>query len=75
MIRIFHRNKKCGFSIYKVFSTIEYELSKRVEVVDFFMPSHKSMPWDIIRNSIYTFKHRNKKDINCLLYTSDAADE
>lgn len=63
-VNFFHRNSRCGFSIYKVFGTIEKELFKRVEVVDFFMPSHNSMPWDIIRNSIYTFKHRNKKDIN-----------
>jgi len=28
------------------------------------MPSPFSMPWDIIRNSIFTFKHRNTKGIN-----------
>lgn len=65
MIIFFHRNHKCGFSIYKVFSTIENELKiQKQEIEEYFMPSPNSMPWDVIRNCIYTFKHRNKKDIN-----------
>lgn len=65
MIIFFHRNKKCGYSIYKVFSTIENELKKQgEEIKEYFMPSPKSMPWDIIKNSIYTYRHRNRNDIN-----------
>lgn len=65
MITFFHRNHKCGYSIYKVFSTIESELKGQGEDVnDFFMPSSNSMPWDVVKNSIFTFKHRNKKGIN-----------
>lgn len=63
-IRFFHRNPRCGFSIYKVFQTIENELERKMEIDEYFMPSQFSMPWDIIRNSIYTFQHRNKKGIN-----------
>lgn len=65
MITFFHRNHKCGYSIYKVFKTIENELKSRgQELEEYFMPSPFSMPWDIIRNSIFTFKHRNTKGIN-----------
>lgn len=65
MITFFHRNHKCGYSIYKVFKTIENELKfQNIEFEEYFMPSQYSMPWDIIKNSIFTFKHRNTKDIN-----------
>lgn len=65
MITFFHRNHKCGYSIYKVFKTIENELkSQKQEIEEYFMPSQYSMPWDIIRNSVFTFKHRNTKGIN-----------
>lgn len=65
MITFFHRNHKCGFSIYKVFKTIENELnSQEQELEEYFMPSPFSMPWDIIRNSVFTFKHRNTNGIN-----------
>lgn len=65
MITFFHRNHKCGYSIYKVFKTIENELkSQNQEIEEYFMPSQFSMPWDIIRNNIFTFKHRNTKGIN-----------
>lgn len=65
MITFFHRNYKCGYSIYKVFNTIESELQGQgVDINDFFMPSSNSMPWDVVKNSIFTFKHRNRKGIN-----------
>lgn len=65
MIAFFHRNHKCGYSIYKVFKTIENELkSQNIEFEEYFMPSQYSMPWDIIKNSIFTFKHRNTRGIN-----------
>lgn len=65
MITFFHRNHKCGYSIYKVFKTIENELkSQNIEFEEYFMPCQYSMPWDTIKNSIFTFKHRNAKGIN-----------
>lgn len=65
MITFFHRNPRCGFSIYKVFKTIEDELIlQNQDIKEYFMPSQFSMPWDIIRNSLFTFKHRNTKGIN-----------
>lgn len=64
MITYFHRHKACGFSIFKVFSTIEAEIKKQEEVEDVFVPSWRSMPWDVVRNCLYTFRHRNKTGIN-----------
>lgn len=65
MITFFHRNHRCGYSIYKVFKTIENELKyQNQELEEYFMPSPFSMPWDIIKNSIFTFKHRNTKGVN-----------
>lgn len=63
-IRYFHRHHACGYSIFKVFHTIECEITKENTVRDFFMPSPYSMPWDIVRNAVYTFKHRDKHGIN-----------
>lgn len=65
MITFFHRNQKCGYSIYKVFKTIENEIKfQGQEIEEYFMPSSYSMPWDIVKNSIYAFKHKNTKGIN-----------
>lgn len=63
-IRYFHRHHACGYSIFKVFHTIECEIAKENLVRDIFMPSPYSMPWDIVRNAIYTFRYRNKHGIN-----------
>ena len=63
-ITYFHRHPDCGFSIFRVFKTIESEIEKNEVVEDFFMPSSHSMPWDIVRNSFYTFKRHNKNGIN-----------
>lgn len=63
-ISFFHRNNACGYSIYKVFKTIEAQIRKDNEVEDFFMPSAHSMPWDVLRNAIFTFRHRNNTGIN-----------
>jgi len=63
-ITYFYRNPKVGFSIGKVFQSISHEMSKNMDVTEVFMPSERSMPWDIIKNTWYTYKHRNKAGIN-----------
>lgn len=63
-VTYFHRHNNCGYSIYKVFKTIESEVKKTNKINDVFMVSPRSMPWDIVRNCIYTFKHRNRNGIN-----------
>lgn len=64
IITYFHRNHKCGYSIYKVFSIIENQIKKDIPIEEYFTPSPKSTPWDVIKNSWFVYKHRNKKGIN-----------
>lgn len=63
-IRYFHRHHACGYSIFKVFHTIEREIAKENTVSDVFMPSPRSMPWDVMKNAVYAFWHRNRRGIN-----------
>ncbi|MDE5417557.1 glycosyltransferase [Labilibaculum sp. DW002] len=64
MITFFYRNPKVGFSIGKVFKTITDEMRQNEKMHEVFMPSEGSMPWDLVKNSWFTFKHRNKAGIN-----------
>jgi glycosyltransferase involved in cell wall biosynthesis len=64
MIKYFNRNLSLGFSIQRVFKTITDEIGKTAQFEEFYMPSKGSMPWDILRNSLYTLKNKNKKDVN-----------
>jgi len=63
-ITYFYRHNDIGFSIRKVLRTITDEIRKTALVEDFFMPSKRSMPWDILINSFYTYKNKNKKGVN-----------
>jgi len=63
-ITFFHRHNNIGFSIQKVFGTLISEITKTNYIENYYMPSYRSMPWDIVINSYYTFKHRNKHGIN-----------
>lgn len=64
MITYFHRNKSCGYSIQKVFRTIENEIQRIEKIKVFYVPSIHSKPWDSIRNWVYIFKHRDKNQIH-----------
>lgn len=63
-IRYFFRHKSVGFSIQRVFHTLITELQQHTTLDTCVTPSARSMPWDILRNSNFTYKHRNKKGIN-----------
>jgi glycosyltransferase involved in cell wall biosynthesis len=63
-VTYFNRNPNLGFSIQRVFKTITDEIGKTQQFEEFCMPSKSSMPWDILRNSLYTLKNKNKKGIN-----------
>ncbi|GHV57250.1 glycosyl transferase family 1 [Bacteroidia bacterium] len=63
-ISYFYRHPQCGYSIQRVFQTLVKEIAKQAEVGEVFMPAKESMPWDMIKNCLYAFKHRNKKGIN-----------
>jgi glycosyltransferase involved in cell wall biosynthesis len=64
MITYFHRNSKVGYSIQKVFKTLTDEISKSNEIEEVYMKSKTSMPLDIIKNSYFTFLHRNITGVN-----------
>lgn len=63
-IIFFYRNAKIGFSIEKVFNILGNEVSKKNSIKAITMPSAYSMPWDIIINSWFCYKNRNKNGIN-----------
>ena len=63
-ITYFHRHNDIGFSIQRVFKTTIAKIQKSEEVEIFFMPSERSLPWDILVNSWFTFRNKNKIGIN-----------
>lgn len=63
-INYFYRHPKVGFSIQKVFDTLTEEIAKYIDIEKYYVPEKGSMLWDILKNNIYTFKHRNKSGIN-----------
>jgi glycosyltransferase involved in cell wall biosynthesis len=63
-ITYFYRNPHCGFSIQRVFQTLTKEIENYAEVEEVFMPAKGSMPWDIVRNVVYAYRHRNIHGIN-----------
>ncbi|MFT4061214.1 MAG: glycosyltransferase [Edaphocola sp.] len=66
-IRFFYRHPSIGFSIQHVFGTIENgirEQNATVRTKSVHVPSPGSMPWDVVRNCMYVFRHRNRKGIN-----------
>lgn len=58
---IFHRNRKAGYSIAKVFDILYPYLNGPLQ---YEMPSPRSLPWNCIQNILFTIKHRNKTGIN-----------
>lgn len=63
-ISYFQRHNDIGFSIQRVFKTTIGRIQKTEEVEMFFVPSKRSLPWDIFKNSWFTFRHSNKTGIN-----------
>lgn len=60
-ITYFHRNIKAGFSINKVTQTVVSHFDSKRE---YYMPSHRASILDLIKNTLYIFKHRDKNGIN-----------
>ena len=63
-ISYFHRNPYNGYSMRKIFNLIISEISKSENVREFFVPSHRALPIDMIRNCYYAYKRKEKKGIN-----------
>ncbi|SDT19649.1 Glycosyltransferase involved in cell wall bisynthesis [Maribacter dokdonensis] len=63
-ITYFFRHPKVGHSIHRVFRTILQELNNSLEIETHDVPNIGSMPIDIIRNNLYTYKKRDQKAIH-----------
>ena len=61
MITFFHRNIRAGYSINKVTQTV---ISAYKDKVEFYLPFHGASLNVIIRNLIFTFKHRDLNSVN-----------
>lgn len=59
------RHPNIGYSIHKVFDILINEIKKHeVDAVSKEMPSAGSMPWNVVKNCLYTYKQRDKKSIH-----------
>ena len=63
-ITYFFRHPAIGFSIHHVFKPIIDEMKQKNSVSIYEMPQKGSMPWDVIRNTRFTYKRRNRESIN-----------
>jgi glycosyltransferase involved in cell wall biosynthesis len=66
-VTFFHRHRSLGFSIQHVFGPViegMQSVDPNIEIEEVFMPSMRSMPWDVVQNCWYVFRHRNKEGIN-----------
>ena len=57
----FHRNIKAGFSINKVTQSVVRNIKGKEE---FFVPCVRALPWSLIKNILFVFRHRRKDSIN-----------
>lgn len=63
-ITIFHRNRKAGYSIYKVFSTLTAEIAKNKALVHYFVPDYRANMLAVINNIYYVYRNRDKTGVN-----------
>lgn len=63
-ITYFFRHNELGYSIQKVFKTMIFSIQKKNTIEIFYMPTKRSMPWNLIGNVVYTYRNRNKHGIN-----------
>lgn len=59
-VLLIYRNKKLGYSIGKVFNSIESELKSTCDVESIYLPSIDYSPISIIKNIIYVYKYLKK---------------
>lgn len=63
-LTLFYRNRSAGFSIHKVFGTLQAELAKTNQLISIEVPARRADLLSVIKNIIFVFKHRNKNGIN-----------
>ncbi|WP_282117800.1 glycosyltransferase [Maribacter aquivivus] len=57
-ITYFFRHPKVGFSIQRVFQTVNKSISKNTEIEEIFLPSPKSNLLSILKNGFFSRKHQ-----------------
>lgn len=68
-ILFIYRNKEMGFSIGKVFNTIEKELSKKVSIDNLYLPAYGYNLKSVILNINYTRAHLKKNNYDIIHIT------
>lgn len=65
-ITYFFRNKKAGYSMHRVFIPIVHTMWNKYgsNVCKVEAPSHRADPISIVRNILWSYRHRNKYGIN-----------
>ena len=63
-ISFFIRSKQKGISIRKHFTPLIEEIGKTESVMTYYLPEAHFSIKGIVKNLLYTYKHRNKKGIN-----------
>ncbi|SDE96115.1 glycosyltransferase [Cellulophaga baltica] len=63
-INYYFRHPKVGHSIHRVFRTLIEEVEKSADISILEMPNKGSMPLDLLKNNIYTYKSRDKNTIH-----------
>jgi glycosyltransferase involved in cell wall biosynthesis len=59
-INYFFRNPKVGYSIQRVFQTVNEKISENTQIEELFLPSPKSNILSILRNGLYARNHQGK---------------
>lgn len=63
-ITYFYRNNKAGYSIAKVMNTITSHVSYIHQIEEFYVPEYRAGLIHVVKNILFTFKHRNKYGVN-----------
>ena len=64
-----YRNKSLGFSIAKVFHTIELEMKRYAEVDSFYLPIAGAKPWSLWKNIQAAYKKANSQPYDIIHIT------
>tara|TARA_R110002049_G_scaffold195112_1_gene364186 strand:- start:9802 stop:10785 length:984 start_codon:yes stop_codon:yes gene_type:complete len=63
-INFFFRHPKVGHSIHRVFRTLINEFDKTLDISIYEVPFTGSLPKDVLKNNIFTFKKRDKQALH-----------
>ena len=63
-INFFFRHPKVGHSIHRVFRTLINEFDKTLDISIYEVPFTGSLPKDVLKNNIFTYKKRDKQALH-----------